>query len=72
MNALTKSNFNFSGQESVYHGKVRDVHHLGDKLLVMVASDRISAFDHILPKGIPFKISCPVGKAEEAAQCKTL
>lgn len=55
MNALTKSNFNFSGQESVYHGKVRDVHHLGDKLLVMVASDRISAFDHILPKGIPFK-----------------
>ena len=55
MNALTKSNFNFSGQESVYYGKVRDVHHLGDKLLVMVASDRISAFDHILPKGIPFK-----------------
>ena len=55
MNALTKSNFNFSGQKSVYHGKVRDVHHLGDKLLVMVASDRISAFDHILPKGIPFK-----------------
>ena len=55
MNALTKSNFNFSGQESVYHGKVRDVHHLGDKLLVMVASDRTSAFDHILPKGIPFK-----------------
>ena len=55
MNALTKSNFNFSGQESVYHGKVRDVHHLGNKLLVMVASDRISAFDHILPKGIPFK-----------------
>ena len=55
MNALTKSNFNFSGQESVYHGKVRDVHHLGDKILVMVASDRISAFDHILPKGIPFK-----------------
>ena len=55
MNALTKSNFNFSGQESVYHGKVRDVHHLPDKLLVMVASDRISAFDHILPKGIPFK-----------------
>ncbi len=55
MNALTKSNFNFSGQESVYHGKVRDVHHLGDKLIVMVASDRISAFDHILPKGIPFK-----------------
>jgi len=55
MNALTTSNFNFSGQRSVYHGKVRDVHHLDDDRLIMVASDRISAFDHILPKGIPFK-----------------
>ncbi len=55
MNALTTSNFNFSGQRSVYHGKVRDVHHLDDERLIMVASDRISAFDHILPKGIPFK-----------------
>ena len=55
MNALTTSNFNFPGQKSVYHGKVRDVHHLENNLLIMVASDRISAFDHILPKGIPFK-----------------
>ncbi len=55
MNALTKTNFTFSGQQSVYHGKVRDVHQLENDLLVMIASDRISAFDHILPKGIPYK-----------------
>ena len=55
MNSLTTSNINFPGQKSVYHGKVRDVHHLDNNLLIMVASDRISAFDHILPKGIPFK-----------------
>ncbi|MEY4571528.1 MAG: hypothetical protein RLZ10_739 [Bacteroidota bacterium] len=55
MIALTKTNFNFPGQKSVYHGKVRDVYTLNNDLLVMVASDRISAFDHILPKGIPFK-----------------
>ena len=55
MEALTNSSFNFSGQKSVYNGKVRDVYHLEDDVLVMVASDRISAFDHILPKGIPFK-----------------
>jgi phosphoribosylaminoimidazole-succinocarboxamide synthase len=55
MNALTKTDFNFPGQKSVYHGKVRDVYTLNNDLLVMVASDRISAFDHILPKGIPFK-----------------
>ena len=55
MNAITKSDFYFSGQRSVYHGKVRDVYTLKNDLLVMVASDRISAFDHILPKGIPFK-----------------
>ncbi len=54
MSALTKTDFNFPGQQSVYHGKVRDVYHLGDRL-VMVATDRISAFDVILPKGIPFK-----------------
>lgn len=52
--ALTKTDFHFAGQKSVYHGKVRDVYNLGDKL-VMVATDRISAFDVILPKGIPFK-----------------
>ena len=47
--------YHFDGQLSVYHGKVRDVYTLTENLLVMVASDRISAFDHILPKGIPFK-----------------
>ena len=52
---LTKTNFEFLGQTKVYKGKVRDVYSIGDDLLVMVASDRISAFDHILPKGIPFK-----------------
>jgi len=55
MNALTKTEFNFPGQKSVYHGKVRDVYSLADDLVIMVASDRISAFDHILPKGIPYK-----------------
>ncbi|MCQ2189260.1 MAG: phosphoribosylaminoimidazolesuccinocarboxamide synthase [Paludibacteraceae bacterium] len=54
-NALTKTDFNFKNQKSVYHGKVRDVYSVGEDLLVMVASDRISAFDVILPKGIPFK-----------------
>lgn len=53
--ALTESNYNFPGQKKVYKGKVRDVYTLNDDILVMVASDRISAFDHILPKGIPFK-----------------
>jgi len=52
---LTKTDFEFPGQTKVYKGKVRDVYSIGDHLLVMVASDRISAFDHILPKGIPFK-----------------
>jgi len=55
MNTITTSDFNFKGQTAVYHGKVRDVYTLADQKLVMVASDRISAFDHILPKGIPFK-----------------
>lgn len=52
---LTKTDFSFPNQTKVYKGKVRDVYSIGDDLLVMVASDRISAFDHILPKGIPFK-----------------
>ena len=52
---LTKTDFNFPNQTAVYHGKVRDVYSIGDKLLVMVATNRISAFDVILPKGIPFK-----------------
>ena len=55
MNALTKTEFNFKGQTAVYHGKVRDVYTINDDLMVMVATDRISAFDVILPKGIPFK-----------------
>ena len=53
--ALTETAFNFPGQKSVYHGKVRDVYNINDEKLVMVATDRISAFDVILPKGIPFK-----------------
>lgn len=55
MKALTRTDFNFPGQKSVYHGKVRDVYDINDELMVMVATDRISAFDVILPKGIPFK-----------------
>ena len=54
-NTLTKTDFKFEGQKSVYHGKVRDVYDINDDLMVMVATDRISAFDVILPKGIPFK-----------------
>ena len=54
-NALTKTEFQFEGQKSVYHGKVRDVYNINDDLMVMVATDRISAFDVVLPKGIPFK-----------------
>lgn len=52
---LTETNFRFPGQTAVYHGKVRDVYTINDRLLVMVATDRISAFDVILPKGIPCK-----------------
>ena len=55
MKALTKTDFNFEGQTKVYHGKVRDVYFIDNKYLVMVASDRISAFDVILPEGIPYK-----------------
>ena len=53
--ALSRTDFQFEGQKSVYHGKVRDVSNINDKLMVMVATDRISAFDVVLPKGIPFK-----------------
>jgi len=55
MKALTRTDFNFEGQKNVYHGKVRDVYNIKDDLMVMVATDRISAFDVVLPKGIPFK-----------------
>ncbi len=54
-NAIVKTDFNFPNQKSVYKGKVRDVYNINDELLVMIASDRISAFDVVLPKGIPFK-----------------
>jgi len=53
--ALSGTNFTFPNQTAVYHGKVRDVYTIAEKYMVMVASDRISAFDHILPKGIPYK-----------------
>jgi phosphoribosylaminoimidazole-succinocarboxamide synthase len=53
--ALTKTEYNFKGQTAVYHGKVRDVYTINDDIMVMVATDRISAFDVVLPKGIPFK-----------------
>lgn len=55
MNALTNTDFHFDGQTKVYHGKVRDVYTVKNDLLVMVATDRISAFDVVLPKGIPYK-----------------
>lgn len=55
MKALTHTDYQFPGQVSVYHGKVRDVYDIADRTLVMVATDRISAFDVILPEGIPYK-----------------
>ncbi len=54
-NAVTKTQFHFKRQKSLYKGKVRDVYNIDDELLVMVVSDRISAFDVVLPKGIPYK-----------------
>ena len=53
--AIVDSKFSFEGEKSVYHGKVRDVYNINDELLVMVVSDRLSAFDVVLPKGIPYK-----------------
>ena len=55
MTSITATNFNFPHQKKLYNGKVRDVYNIIDTLLVMVASDRISAFDVVLPKGIPYK-----------------
>ncbi|MFH7015766.1 phosphoribosylaminoimidazolesuccinocarboxamide synthase [Flavobacterium sp. FlaQc-47] len=54
-NTITTTNFNFPDQKSVYRGKVREVYNISDELLVMVATDRLSAFDVVLPKGIPYK-----------------
>ena len=55
MNTITSTNFQFPNQKSVYHGKVREVYNINDELLVMIATDRLSAFDVVMPKGIPFK-----------------
>jgi phosphoribosylaminoimidazole-succinocarboxamide synthase len=55
MDAIVKTDFRFPGQKSVYKGKVRDVYDINDEYLVMVVSDRISAFDVVLPEGIPYK-----------------
>ena len=55
MKAITSTNFNFPNQKNVYNGKVRDVYNINDEFLTMIVTDRISAFDVVLPKGIPFK-----------------
>ncbi|MBQ0116648.1 MAG: phosphoribosylaminoimidazolesuccinocarboxamide synthase [Flavobacterium sp.] len=55
MNTITETNFQFPGQQTVYRGKVREVYPINDDLLVMVATDRLSAFDVVMPKGIPYK-----------------
>ena len=54
-NTIIDTNFNFPGQQSLYKGKVREVYHLDNNILVMVATDRLSAFDVVMPKGIPYK-----------------
>jgi phosphoribosylaminoimidazole-succinocarboxamide synthase len=55
MQTITTTNFTFPGQKSVYRGKVREVYNINDNLLVMIATDRLSAFDVVMPKGIPYK-----------------
>ena len=55
MNTINETNFKFPNQKSVYKGKVREVYNINDELLVMIASDRLSAFDVIMPRQIPFK-----------------
>ena len=54
-NTITDTNFNFPKQKSLYKGKVREVYNINDELLVMIATDRLSAFDVVMPKGIPYK-----------------
>ena len=66
-NTITESNFNFPNQKSVYKGKVREVYTIGDKELVMIATDRLSAFDVVMPKGIPYK-----GQILNQIACKML
>ena len=58
MDAIKETNFNFNGQTNFYKGKVRDVYTIKDKYLAMVVTDRISAFDVVLPEPIPFKGKC--------------
>ncbi len=55
MNTINETNFNFPGQKDVYKGKVREVYNINDEVLVMIASDRLSAFDVIMPRQIPYK-----------------
>ena len=55
MKSIQETNFQFTGQTNAYHGKVRDMYTIGDDLMVAVVSDRISAFDVVMPRGIPFK-----------------
>src|SRR5574344_2391673 len=55
MDEIVKTSFNLKGQKSLYTGKVRDVYNINDKYLIMVVTDRISAFDVVLPKGVPYK-----------------
>ncbi|VXC38596.1 Phosphoribosylaminoimidazole-succinocarboxamide synthase [Flavobacterium sp. 9AF] len=55
MNTITATNFSFPNQKSVYRGKVREVYNINDELLIMIATDRLSAFDVVMPKGIPYK-----------------
>jgi phosphoribosylaminoimidazole-succinocarboxamide synthase len=55
MNTITATHFQFPGQKSVYRGKVREVYNINDELLVMIATDRLSAFDVVMPRGIPYK-----------------
>ncbi len=52
---IIKTNFSFPGQQKVYKGKVREVYFLDNDLLIMIATDRLSAFDVVMPKGIPYK-----------------
>ena len=67
MNTLTKTNYNFDNQKSKYSGKVREVYNIDDKILIMIATDRLSAFDVVLPKGIPYK-----GQILNQIACKML
>ena len=67
MNTLTKTNYNFDNQKSKYSGKVREVYNIDDKILIMISTDRLSAFDVVLPRGIPYK-----GQILNQIACKML